>query len=484
MQLSLITDINSDLDITGITADSRQVREGYLFAALPGSTANGQQFIEDAIMHGARVVLAGEGAVLPAGSDVLLITDKNPRKALAIMAAKYYAQQPNHIAAVTGTSGKTSTVTFAQQLWELAGIQGSASLGTLGVRGPGLIRSGSLTTPDTVSLHAELADLSAAGVTHLAMEASSHGLDQFRLDGVEVSVAGYTNLSRDHLDYHTDMDSYFTAKSRLFSDILREGGTAVLNADDEYFPKLKAITEKAGRKILSFGEQGEDIRIVSVSTQPMGQDVRLEVFGSEYTVTIPLVGRFQLMNVLLALGIVLAGGEDADAIVPLLAQLQGVPGRLQLVPGHPQGAAIYVDYAHKPAAVEAVLNTLRPHTEGRLICLLGCGGNRDAGKRPIMGKIASEMADLAIITDDNPRHEDASAIRAAMMVGADEAKGAKEIGGRGEAIAWAIQDLKKGDVLVIAGKGHEKGQIIGDTVEPFDDVEEAQKSINKIIAGK
>lgn len=480
MRLSAISNFPSDIEITGITADSRQVKEGYLFAALPGSKANGQQFIADALMHGAHAILADENAVLPGGSKAVLIADKNPRKALAQIAAKFYGLQPAHIAAVTGTSGKTSTVTFTQALWEFAGVRGSASLGTLGVRGPGLIRSGSLTTPDTVSLHAELADLAAAGITHLAMEASSHGLDQYRLDGVNVAVAGYSNLSRDHLDYHADMDAYFMAKSRLFSDVLRKDGTAVLNADDDYFEKLKSITEKAGRKIISFGEKGADIKLLSINPQPQGQDIKISVFGKDYDVTVPLAGRFQVMNVLLALGMVLAGGEKADKIVPLISQLQGVPGRLQLVSGHPKGAAIYIDYAHKPAAVETVLNTLRPHTEGRLICVVGCGGNRDAGKRPMMGRIASDLADLAIITDDNPRHEDPALIRTQMMDGAKEAKGAKEIPGRAAAIAWAVSELKEGDVLVIAGKGHEQGQIVGDRVEPFDDVIEAEKAISTL----
>lgn len=480
MRLSAITETPSDVEITGITADSRQVKKGYVFAALPGSKANGAQFISDAISHGAVAILADEDSVLPNGSGAVLITNRNPRLALAKMAAKFYGLQPAHIAAVTGTSGKTSTVSFTQSLWELSGIKGSASLGTLGVRGPGLIRSGSLTTPDTVSLHAELADLAAVGVTHLAMEASSHGLDQYRLDGVNVAVAGYSNLSRDHLDYHADMNEYFAAKSRLFSDVLRQDGTAVINADDDYGVRMIEIAQKAKRKVITFGVKGKDIRLISINAQPMGQNVKLSVFGKEYDVTIPLAGYFQVMNVLLALGMVLAGGEKADKIVPLISKLQGVPGRLQLVQGHPKGAAIYVDYAHKPAAVETVLNTLRPHTEGRLVCVIGCGGNRDAGKRPMMGKIASELADIAIITDDNPRHEDPATIRAAMMAGANEAKGATEIAGRAAAIEWAVNELRAGDVLVIAGKGHEQGQIIGDVVEPFDDVIEAEKSINKV----
>ena len=475
MRLSQLTNAGIESGIEGLTADSRQVRPGFLFAALPGSKADGGSFIDDALMHGASVILAKTGTTLPKDAKATLIESDNPRKELARMAAEFYELQPDVIAAVTGTSGKTSTVLFTQQLWTLFGITQSASLGTLGVRAPGMIKSGSLTTPDTVSLHATLADLAAAEVTHLAMEASSHGLDQFRLDGVRVSAAGYTNLSRDHLDYHTDMEEYFQAKARLFTDVLSRNGVAVLNADDEYYDRLSNICLKNGHKVLSYGENGMDIRILEWNLQPTGQFLKLFVFGKVYEINLPLVGQFQAMNALCALGLVLAGDGDAESVVPLLEQLRGVPGRLQLVQGHPRGAAVYVDYAHKPAAVEAVLNTLRPHTEGKLVCLIGCGGDRDAGKRPIMGRIASGLSDLVVITDDNPRSEKPSAIRAAMMEGAPDAT---EIAGRREAIEWAIEQLQAGDVLVIAGKGHEQGQIIGNVVEPFDDVAVAEEAIN------
>jgi len=477
LQLSRHTEGEDITGITGLTADSRRVRPGFLFAALPGSKENGSSYIDDALMHGASIVLAQTGTKLPDGAKARLIESDNPRRALAQMAARFYNLQPDVIAAVTGTSGKTSTALFTQQLWMLFGISQCASIGTLGVRAPGLIRSGSLTTPDTVSLHAELADLAAAGVTHLVMEASSHGLDQYRLDGVHVSAAGYTNLSRDHLDYHTDMETYFMAKARLFTDVLARNGVAVLNADDEYFERLSDICTKSGHKVFSYGENGKDIRILERTLRPIGQFLRLSVSGQVFEVLMPLVGQFQVMNALCALGLVLAGDGDAQSIVPLLGRLHGVPGRLQLVAGHPTGAAVYVDYAHKPAAVEAVLNTLRPHTEGRLICVLGCGGDRDAGKRPIMGRIASGLSDLVIITDDNPRSEDPAAIRAAMKEGAPDAT---EIPGRREAIEYAIDKLQKGDVLVIAGKGHEQGQIIGDTVEPFDDVQVARETIENL----
>ncbi len=477
MQLSQLINAGYDAQVEGLTADSRQVRPGYLFAALPGSKADGGSYINDALMHGATIILAKTGTKLPADAKATLIESDNPRKELALLASEFYRLQPDVIVAVTGTSGKTSTVSFTQQLWNLFGISQAASLGTLGMRAPGMMKSGSLTTPDTVSLHATMADIAAAEITHLAMEASSHGLDQYRLDGVRVSAAGYTNLSRDHLDYHADMEEYFLAKARLFTEVLQRNGTAVINADDEYGDRLAVLSLKAGHKVLTYGQNGKDIRIIERSLVPSGQKLKLSVFGHDYYVVVPLVGEFQVMNALCALGLVLSGDGDAQSIVPLLSQLQGVPGRLQLVSGHPEGAAVYVDYAHKPAAVEAVLNTLRPHTKGRLVCLLGCGGDRDAGKRPIMGRIASGLSDLVIVTDDNPRSEDPAAIRAAVLEGAPDAT---EIGDRREAIEWAVGNLNKGDVLVIAGKGHEQGQIIGATVEPFDDVQVAQESIKKL----
>ena len=479
MRLSELVDIPPgarDAEIAGLSSDSRNVRCDYLFAALPGSRADGASYIADAVRNGAAAVIAAPGTPMPENfGDAVLIESENPRRELACAAGYFYKIQPPVLAAVTGTSGKTSTVTFTQQLWTLYGIESCASLGTLGLNAPNMARPGSLTTPDTVSLMAELADLAAAGITHLAMEASSHGLDQHRLDSVRVTAAGYTNLSRDHLDYHADMDAYFAAKARLFTDILERKGIAVLNADDEYFQRLSHLCRKHGHKILSYGEGGEDIRILERELVPGGQRVKLYVTGHTVDVTIPLVGQFQVMNALCALGLVLAGDGDAETITPLLSRLTGVPGRLQHVGGHPAGAAIYIDYAHKPAAIEAVLNTLRPHTQGRLVILFGCGGNRDAGKRPIMGRIASGLADLVIVTDDNPRKEDAGDIRAAIMEGAPDAI---EIAGRRAAIAWAVAQLRTGDVLVIAGKGHEQGQIIGDVVGPFDDAVETRKAIN------
>jgi UDP-N-acetylmuramoyl-L-alanyl-D-glutamate--2,6-diaminopimelate ligase len=474
----LLPAAGQDIEIAGLTADSRAVRDGYLFAALPGSKEDGSKFIADALYHGAAAVLAKTGT--PPVADVPMITDDNPRRAFALACARFYARQPQTIAAVTGTSGKTSTVSFAQQLWHLSGIKSCASLGTLGLRGPGMMKSGALTTPSAEKLMAELADLSAAGITHLAMEASSHGLDQYRLDGVRVSIAAYTNLSRDHLDYHADMDEYFAAKSRLFTDLLKPGGVAVIASDDAYASRLIDICRSKKIKMITAGKNARDIVLKNRVAMPEGQQIDLDVMGAPYHLTLPLVGEFQVMNVLVALGIVIAGGVDPSRAVPMIESLRGVPGRLQLVPGHPRGAAVYVDYAHKPAAVESVLTTLRPHTRGKLFCVIGCGGDRDPGKRPIMGKIASDLADMTVITDDNPRTEDAGKIRAAMMSGISQTQKAKDISGRREAIQWAVAALQAGDVLVIAGKGHEQGQIVGETVLPFDDVTESKQAMENI----
>ncbi len=458
-------------DIKGLTQDSRRVEEGWLFAALPGNKQDGRKYIADAIHLGAVAVLAPPGTKVAGG--IALVEDGNPRRCLARMAARFYGRQPQTIAAVTGTNGKTSTVHFTQQIWDALGLK-AASLGTLGVRGPGMVRSGSLTTPDPVSLHAELADLASSGVTHLAMEASSHGLHQNRLDGVRVTAAGFTNLTHDHLDYHGGMADYFTAKTHLFEDILIDGGTAVLNADTQEFDGLSALAQRRGCRVICYGRKGRVIALKSLTPTPQGQQINIAMGGKNRDLNIPLVGEFQVMNALCALGLVMAEDDSrTEEAAGCLEKLTGAPGRLQKVPGHKKGA-VYVDYAHTPDALENILKALRPHTQERLICLIGCGGDRDPAKRPVMGRIASHLADIAIITDDNPRSEDPAAIRDQMMA---EAKGAKEIGGRRKAIEWAVGQIKKGDVLVIAGKGHEQGQIIGDRVEPFDDVDEARKAM-------
>ncbi|GJL86079.1 MAG: UDP-N-acetylmuramoyl-L-alanyl-D-glutamate--2,6-diaminopimelate ligase [Micavibrio sp.] len=459
----------------GLTQDSRQVKPGYLFAALPGSNADGSAYINDAVRSGASAVLAPKNTDLPAGVE--LITDDNPRRRFALMAAAFYEGQPDYVAAVTGTNGKTSVVHFAQQLWEAIGVK-AASIGTLGLHGGGMDRSGSHTTPDPVSLHEELAELSKAGVTHLAMEASSHGLDQYRLDGVKVKVAGFTNLSRDHLDYHESMEEYLAAKTRLFTEILGSDGIAVLNADSDEYDSLR--NAKASR-ILSYGHKGEDLKVIYLSATATGQKMRLEIIGEGYDLEFPLVGEFQLMNALCALGLVIAedpeNSERTKKLVKALEDLKSAPGRLQLVDGHPSGAAIYVDYAHTPDALEHVLKALRPHTKKNLACLFGCGGDRDKGKRPLMGNVAEDLADRVIVTDDNPRWENPAQIRQEIL---ETAPLAKEIAGRAEAIHEAITGLNEGDVLVIAGKGHEQGQIFGDEVEDFDDVKVAVQVIEEL----
>ena len=465
-------------EIKGLTHDSRRVQEGWLFAALPGGRDDGRHYIVDAIRHGAVAVLTEPGTPIEeTGEKVAHVVAENPRRCLAQLAAKFYGQQPAVTVAVTGTNGKTSTVDFTRQIWQIMGLK-AASLGTLGVRGRDLEKGGSLTTPDPVALHAELADLASAGITHLAMEASSHGLHQSRLDGVRAGAAGFTNLSHDHLDYHGSMEDYLIAKAHLFEEILSEGGVAVLNADIPEFEDLCACVAKRDCRILSYGRRGRDIVLKDISPDPGGQQVTIEIGGESYRVNIPLVGAFQVMNALCALGLVMAEAPDDAArtreIVPHLADLKGVPGRLELVPG-PGAGAVYVDYAHPPDALETIWQALRPHTPGRLICLIGCGGDRDSRKRPVMGEIAARLSDLAVITDDNPRSEDPAQIRHAMMVGAGDK--AVEVAGRRAAIRRAVEEMKEGDVLVVAGKGHEQGQLIGSIVEPFDDVGEVKKAM-------
>ncbi|MDP7143001.1 MAG: UDP-N-acetylmuramoyl-L-alanyl-D-glutamate--2,6-diaminopimelate ligase [Alphaproteobacteria bacterium] len=460
-----------DPDIRGITADSRAVQDGYLFAALPGGHYDGAGFIRDAVANGAVAVLCAEDAVCDA-DDVAVLRVQNPRQVLGDIAAHYYAAQPDHIAAVTGTNGKTSTVDFVRQILEALSVKGG-SLGTLGVRFDEMDRSGAMTTPDPVTLHALLADLSAAGVTHLAMEASSHGLDQHRLDHVKVDVAAFTNLSHDHLDYHENFENYLAAKMRLFDTVLSANGVAVLNADIKEFKAIQRVCETKGHRVLSYGRDGDTLRLLSCEPRPGGQAIRLEIDGQVHDILIPLVGYFQVMNILCAMAIVMGYGFAVRDIVPVLPSLTGVPGRLQQVSSQHKGA-VYIDYAHTPDALEKVLDALRPHTPGRLICLIGCGGDRDPAKRPVMGRIAHEKADIAIITDDNPRTEEAAPIRAAMMA---QAPDAIEVAGRREAIAHGVSLLQDGDVFLIAGKGHEQGQIVGDKILPFDDYTVAQDAL-------
>lgn len=448
-------------NITGLTSDSRSVQKGYLFAALPGTRFDGRDYMDDAVRHGATHILALPDTKFPEG--VVGITDAQPRKRFAKMAADFYKLQPDHIVAITGTNGKTSTANFILQIWEMAGLK-SASLGTLGLVGNTISEEGAMTTPDPVRLHGMLADLKSVGVDHLAMEASSHGLDQSRLDGVAVSVAAYTNLSQDHLDYHGDMDTYFAAKSRLFSDILPANGTAVINIDDAHGVKL---SQNIAQKQITFGmHDNASMRLVTQNPHTDGQNLHVVFDGRDYHIHLPLIGLFQAYNVLAAAACCIALGMDADTVFAALEKLHGVKGRLQKIAVHDDGAAAYIDYAHTPDALEKVLTALRPHVQGRLICVFGAGGDRDKGKRPQMGRVVAAHADYAIVTDDNPRTEVPTSIRADIL---SAIPNADNIGDRRLAIQTAISHLKAKDVLLVAGKGHEQGQTIGDQTFPFDD---------------
>ena len=461
------TDPRRDPTITGLTADSRQVRPGYLFAALPGHQADGRNFIPDAVARGAVAVLTAPRPQLAARcGDALLIEDRNPRRRLAQMAAAFHGAQPAVMVAVTGTNGKTSVVEGCRQIWRRLGMN-AASMGTLGtVRADG-DGGGSLTTPDPVTLHDTLATLAADGYDHLAIEASSHGLDQYRLDGIALVAAAFTNLSQDHLDYHGDMDGYMRAKTRLFTEILPREGTAVLNRDSRHFQSLVDLAVERGQKIVSFGRQAAaDLCLEAAIPGRSGQEIAVRTACGHYHIHLPLIGGFQAHNALAAAALTIAAGADEAAVIDSLTALVGAPGRLQLVARSAQGAAILVDYAHTPDALATMLNAIRPHVAGRLAVVFGCGGDRDPGKRPMMGAAATDHADLVWLTDDNPRGEDPATIRAAARAGCPQAT---EIGDRAEAIAAAIAALGPDDLLVVAGKGHEPGQIVGDRVLPFDD---------------
>ena len=461
-----------DLDITGLTADSRAVQPGFLFAALPGATLDGRSYISDAVKRGATAVLAPPGTDLAthradaSGNLVRLITDSNPRRRFALMAARFFGAQPDIVAAVTGTNGKTSVAHFTQQIWTHLGFK-AGYIGTLGAFGPGLHIDGSLTTPDAAKLHTLLADMAQRGMTHLAMEASSHGLHQFRVDGVKIAIAGFTNMTRDHLDYHGSMAAYMAAKLRLFSDVMIDGGTAVLNADSSEYAAFDAACKLRGHRILRYGKAGVELQLIAARIDGATQVLDLSVLEKTYSVRLPLAGDFQVANTLCALGFAVAGGADAAAAVAALEHLHGVPGRLERA-GLKDGAPIYVDYAHTPDALETVLNALRPHATGKLAVVFGCGGDRDKGKRRMMGEVANRLADVIYVTDDNPRSENAATIRGEVLQGCP---GAVEIGDRAEAIAAAVTALSAGDVLLVAGKGHETGQIIGSKVIPFNDAD-------------
>jgi UDP-N-acetylmuramoyl-L-alanyl-D-glutamate--2,6-diaminopimelate ligase len=453
-----------EVDIAGLTADSRAVRPGWLFAALPGSKTDGTRFIADAAAKGAAAILAGAGTAAEAAAPAILVTSPEPRRALALMAARFYRAQPATAVAVTGTSGKTSAAEFTRQIFAALGHR-AASLGTLGLVGPDGASYGGLTTPDPVALHATLAKLAGDGATHLALEASSHGLDQHRLDGVRLKAAAFTNLGRDHLDYHPTVDAYLAAKLRLFAELLPREGAAVVNADSEQAAQV--IAAAGGRRLLTVGKAGETLKLEDLAPDRFAQRLAVRHGGRTTEVRLPLLGAYQAANALLAAGLAIATGEDEDRTLAALGGLTGVKGRLEVM-GLVRGGLVVIDYAHKPDALAAALAALRPFAPGRLACVFGCGGDRDRGKRPIMGRIAAAMADTVIVTDDNPRSEDAKAIRAEILAGAP---GAREIGDRREAIHAGARLLGSGDLLLVAGKGHETGQTIGTTVIPFSDHE-------------
>lgn len=457
-------DGDNDPEISGITADSRKVEPGFLFVALKGNAADGADYIPAAQKAGASAILthdqAGTGL---AGVPVMKLAD--PRRALSILAATLYPRQPETMVAVTGTAGKTSVASFLRQIWEEAGFA-AASIGTTGVVAPGRDVYGSLTTPDPVDLHILLSDLAAEGVTHAAMEASSHGLDQYRLDGVRLKAAGFTNLGRDHMDYHPTVEEYFGAKMRLFRELLPEGAPAVVFSDDPWTQKAISAAGESGRNPLTVGRAGKFISLKRVEHERFSQIAEFQHDGKTYRIKFPLAGDFQIANALVAAGLAIASGTDAKTAIHALEHLKGAPGRLELVGRSKEQAPCYVDYAHKPEALENVLTSLRPFTTGKLICVFGCGGDRDPGKRPIMGEIAARLADLVIVTDDNPRSEDPAMIRRQIM---EAAKGASEIGDRREAIESAVNMLEAGDCLVVAGKGHETGQLVKGVNHPFSD---------------
>ncbi len=468
-------------EIAGLSADSRKIGAGYAFFALPGTKADGLSFAADAVARGAAAIIA-EQAPEPAFSGVAFVKVADARRALALAAARFFGRQPETIVAVTGTSGKTSVAVFVRQIWQALGHR-AASLGTIGLVAPSTVTYGALTTPDPVTLHDTLAALAADGVTHLALEASSHGLDQRRLDGLHLKAAAFTNLSRDHLDYHADLDAYLAAKMRLFEVLLPQGRPAVIDADSAVAARVEALCRARGLEVLTVGRHGAALRLLDARPQALASDLVLEHAGRRISLRLPLAGEFQVQNALVAAGLALATGGAPEPVFAALERLEGVPGRLELVGRHKE-APIFVDYAHKPDALEKVLKTLRPLTAGRLIVVFGCGGDRDKGKRPIMGDVAARLADVVIITDDNPRSEEASAIRRDILAGmAGMATGAfREIGDRGAAIAEAIALLSPGDVLLIAGKGHETGQIVGDKVLPFSDQQSVRAALRDFAA--
>jgi|TARA_R100000049_G_C1947064_1_gene92648 UDP-N-acetylmuramoyl-L-alanyl-D-glutamate--2,6-diaminopimelate ligase len=471
-----------DAIVTGFAIDHRKVAPGTVFGAFAGAKVNGEDFIAAAVAAGAMAIVARPGAKV---DGALHIADETPRKAFAEIAAEYFTPVPDTVVAVTGTNGKTSTVEMTRQLWRMLGER-AASIGTLGVTTPDESVSTGLTTPDIVTFHANLSGLAREGVTHIAYEASSHGLDQYRNHGAHVAAGAFTNFSRDHLDYHESMEAYFEAKMRLFDEVIADDGAAVIWADgSEWAGKARAQAEKRGLRIFSVGPEGDDIRLIAQEPSQLGQSVEIARNGDRRTIRLPLIGQYQAANALTAAALALATGADEARLWDAVGRLQPVRGRLERAVITQSGAPVYVDYAHTPDALEAAIAALRPHVNGRLIVVFGAGGDRDTGKRGPMGEVASRLADVVIVTDDNPRGEDPADIRRAIMHGAGE--NAREVAGRREAIAQAIEIIGRDDIVLIAGKGHEEGQIIGsgDTMRvlPFNDVQVAREEASRITAG-
>ena len=463
--------------VAGLSSDSRTVEPGFLFFAIAGAKADGAAYSADAEKRGAAAIVATRGSRLSAASIPVIETD-DPRRALAVAAARFYGAQPKIMVAVTGTSGKTSVASFTRQIWESEG-KAAASIGTTGLVAPGRNEYGALTTPDPVALHKLLRELADAGVTHASMEASSHGLDQRRLDGVKLAAGGFTNLGRDHMDYHPTVEHYHRAKLRLFDTLLPKGAPAVIFADDPWSEPTIAAAKAAGLDILTVGRKGAFLQIKRVEHERHRQRAEIDVGGTLYEIDLPLAGDFQIHNALVAAGLAISTGTPTAKALSTLEHLKGASGRLELVGTTANGAPVYVDYAHKPDALQNVLEAVRPFTTGHVVVVFGCGGDRDRGKRPIMGEIATRLADVVIVTDDNPRSEVPETIRAEILAAAPSAI---EIGDRRKAIHEAVAMLKSGDTLVVAGKGHENGQTIGTVTLPFSDHEEVLAALRERAA--
>lgn len=464
---------NGDANVTGFAIDHRKVAPGTVFGAFPGTRFNGEDFIADAVSAGAVAVVARPQARV---EGAVHVADEEPRRAFAALAARFFQPVPETVVAVTGTNGKTSAVEMTRQIWRMAG-HSAASIGTLGVTTADESVSTGLTTPDIVTFLSNMTGLAREGVTHVAYEASSHGLSQYRNEGLRVVAGAFTNLSRDHLDYHATMEDYFAAKMRLFDHVVEESGTAVVWMDDEWSERAVEHVRRRGLRLLGVGEQGAGIRLLARTPSQLGQTLEIEFEGKSRKINLPLIGAYQAANALVSAGLAIASGLDATKVFDALGRLQPVRGRLERAAINRAGAPIYVDYAHTPDAIEAAIAALRPHTTGRLITVFGAGGDRDGGKRPEMGRAACLGSDLVIVTDDNPRGEDPAEIRAAVMAGCDGK--AREIGDRRKAIAAAISDAGREDIVLVAGKGHEQGQIVGRgenvRILPFDDVQVARE---------